>query len=143
MNVFFIQAETGLPILDMEIGYSQARVNEILGGYGPVGFARYRLIMFADVFHPAVYGTLMATFIWALMRNRAGLLLSLLPVFTALLDWAENFYIWRMMSAPLPVATDVWQVAQVLSYAKHGMLAVSVGVLVILILRRLLRMLLA
>ncbi|MEJ6710004.1 MAG: hypothetical protein QNK92_14645 [Amylibacter sp.] len=40
-NVYYIDLATGLPILDMEVGYSAARVNEVLGGYGVVERTRY------------------------------------------------------------------------------------------------------
>jgi hypothetical protein len=53
-NVYYIDQATGLPILDMEVGYSAARVNEVLGGYGVVERARYEIIMLADLIHPAV-----------------------------------------------------------------------------------------
>ena len=69
--------------------------------------------------------------------------LSVLPLFTALFDWAENIFIWRMVSAPLPVDAWLAETGSLLSLIKHGLLGVSILVLVLLFLRQIYRALVA
>lgn len=143
MNVYYIAALTGLPILDMEVGYSIERVNEILGGYGPEGFAHYKLIMLADLIHPAIYGTILAAFIWAFAGPSHWAVLSFLPLFAALFDWGENLFIWQMVSVPLPVNAWLVEAGNVLNLLKHGFLAGSLAVLFLLFLRGMYRAIVA
>ncbi|MEM6618492.1 MAG: hypothetical protein AAF631_04240 [Pseudomonadota bacterium] len=135
-NVARIDALTGMPILDMEIGYAHDRVNAILGAYGPEAWDRYRLIMVADILHPAVYASLFGALAWSMAENLRWRLLSLTILLAALFDWGENVLIWRMTAAPLPVDADTAAAAGLLSLGKHGFLYGSLAVLVILILRR-------
>jgi hypothetical protein len=139
MNVFFIDRATGLPILDMEFGYSTARVTEILGGYGPVEWARYEIIMMADLIHPAVYGSLFGSIIWRMIVRVERKWLAIVPLFAALFDWGENAAIWVMFSEPLAVDYSIAQIGSALSYCKHGLLALSVVILTCLLIRGLWR----
>jgi hypothetical protein len=138
-NVFYIDRATGLPILDMEFGYSTARVSEVLGGSGPVERARYEIIMMADLIHPAVYGSLIGGIIWSMIGRVERKWLAIIPLFAALFDWGENAAIWVMFSGPLPVSHSVAQIGSTLNYCKHGFVAQSVVILVWLLLRGLWR----
>ena len=138
-NVFFIDQATGLPILDMEVGYSAARVTEILGGYGPVERARYEIIMMADLIHPAVYASLFGGVIWSMIGRLERKWLAIVPLFAALFDWAENAAIYRMFSEPMPVDYNIVQIGNYLSYAKHGLVLLTVVLLTWLLLRGLWR----
>ncbi len=138
-NVYYIDLATGLPILDMEVGYSAARANEVLGGYGPVERARYEIIMLADLIHPAVYSSLLGGVIWAMIGRIERQWIAIIPLFAALFDWAENAMIWRMFSEPLPVEYEVAQIGNYLSFGKHGLVTLTVVLLVWLLLRGLWR----
>ena len=138
-NVFHIQRLTGMPILDMEIGYTVDRVNEIFAAYGPLGFAHYRIIMVADIIHPAVYATLMGAVMWVLADGRRMKAVSILPLFVALFDWAENLMIWRMVSDPFPVDYRWAEAGNILSYLKHGTLALVFVLLALLLFRRMMQ----
>ena len=134
-NVWLIELLTGMPILDMEVGYTIERVNTLLGSYTAEARARYEIIQIADILHPAVYATLLGTIIWHLAGRRRSPLLAFPPLVTALFDWAENVMIWRMTSQNLPVdAADV-QAGNILSLAKHGFLLLTLAIVLILLLR--------
>ena len=139
LNVFYIDQATGLPILDMEIGYSVARVTEVLGGYGPVERARYELIMIADLIHPAVYSRLFGAVIWSMIGRPERKWLAIIPLFAALFDWAENAAIYQMFTQPLPVDYDIAQIGNYLSFAKHGLVWITVALLAWLLARGLWR----
>jgi len=139
MNVFYIEQAVGLPILDMEIGYSASRVTEILGGYGPVERARYEIIMVADLIHPAVYGSLFGGIIWGMIGRGERKWLAIVPLFTALFDWAENVAIYQMFTQPLPVDYEIAEIGKYLSFIKHGLLSLTVVLLAWLLVRGLWR----
>lgn len=136
-NVFIIQNLTGMPILDMEFGYSFERVNEILGAYSAEAWARYEIIQLADIIHPAVYASLIGVLIWAMSDGERWRWLSLLALATALFDWGENVMIWRMTSANLPVEAATAEMANLLSLIKHSLLACTFLTLGLMFLRRL------
>lgn len=139
MNVFYIDKTTGLPILDMEIGYSAARVTEILGGYGPVERARYELIMMADLIHPAIYSCLLGGVIWGMIGRPERKWVAIVPLFAALFDWGENAVIWKMYATPLPVENALVQTGSYLSFFKHGLVWLTVFMLAWLLVRGLWR----
>lgn len=139
LNVHLIERLTGLPILDMEIGYTAERVTEILSGYTAEARARYEIIQIADILHPAIYSSLLAGLIWALADGERWRWLALLPFMTALFDWGENVMIWRMTTAPLPVDYATAEMGSTLSLMKHGSLAAVAVILLMMFLRRLLQ----
>ncbi len=139
LNVFYIDQATGLSILDMEVGYSAARVTEILGGYGPVERARYEIIMMADLIHPAVYSSLFGGVIWSMIGRPERKWLAIIPLMAALFDWAENAVIWKMFTTPLPVEYALVQTGNYLSYFKHGLVWITVALLLWLLVRGLWR----
>ena len=65
--------------------------------------------------------------------------LAIVPLFAALFDWAENAAIWRMFSEPMPVDYNIVQIGNYLSYAKHGLVLLTVVLLTWLLLRGLWR----
>ena len=121
LNVFCIEQATGLPILDMEVGYSAAGVTEVLDGYGPVERARNEIIMMADLIHPAVYASLFGAVIWSMIGRPERKWLAIVPLFAALFDWAENTVIWKLFSSPLPVDYTLVQTGNYLSFFEHGL----------------------
>ena len=104
-----------------------------------MGREHYKLVMLADIPHPAVYGSLLGALIWALAGDGRIRILALLALFTALFDWAENLFIWRMFSAPLPVDESIAGMSNGLSFLKHGVLTATMLVLVLLFVRALYR----
>lgn len=139
MNVYHIDQAVGLPILDMEFGYSAARVTEILSGYGPVEHARYEIIMLADLIHPAVYSSLIGGIIWAMIGRNERKWMAIVPLLAALFDWGENAVIWKIFNTPLPVEYEVVQIGHYLNMIKHSLVALSLALLVWLLLRGLWR----
>lgn len=139
LNVYHIDRLTGLPILDMEFGYSIERVNEILGGYTAEARARYEIIQIADFIHPVIYSVLLAGLIWSLADGERWRWLFLLPLMVALFDYAENVMIFRMTSENLPVDAATAQMSSVLSLIKHSLMAASVAALLMMFVRRLLQ----
>lgn len=139
MNVYYIDQATGLPILDMEVGYAATRATEVLGGYGPVERTRYEIIMLADLIHPAVYASLFGGVIWGMIGRPERKWLAMAPLFAGLFDWAENAVIWKMFSSPLPVDYTLAQTGNYLSFFKHGMVWITVALLAWLLVRGLWR----
>ncbi|MEJ6710003.1 MAG: hypothetical protein QNK92_14640 [Amylibacter sp.] len=95
--------------------------------------------MLADLIHPAVYSSLLGGVIWAMIGRNERQWIAIIPLFAVLFDWVKNAMIWRMVSEPLPVEYEIAQIGNYLSYAKHGLVTLTIVLLVWLLVRGLWR----
>lgn len=137
------EATSGAGIIDFERGYSASRVGEILGSYGPDGFALYGRIQLLDLINPALYSLIFASILHLMFRGGKASWVVILPLIAGMLDYLENVTIFLLIRS-FPTISDglVWA-SSTLSIAKNialpaAVLALLVGI-VLAIRARLLR----
>lgn len=121
----------GYGILDFEPGYSFDRVNEVLGSYGPEGMALYGRIQVLDIFNPALYSLVAATFTYLLWRDRGPDWLCLMPLLGGLGDYVENVTLFMIARAYPELPVGLVQVSSMLSLIKNGLFVIGFAPLII------------
>jgi hypothetical protein len=118
-----LQAVTGgNGILDFEIGYSGGRVREILGSYGPDGFAIYNRIQFLDIANPALYSLLLLAMAWWIWKPTGRVWPALIPSVAGIGDYLENIALAIIVQAYPDTPAFLIQTANVLSLLKYGLM---------------------
>lgn len=115
----------GYGILDFELGYSVARVDEILGSYGPEGMALYRRIQLLDVINPAVYSLILACVAHLLWQGRGPRYIALLPLLGGVGDYLENMTLFLIVRAYPVLNAELIALSSSLSYLKNFLAGVG------------------
>jgi hypothetical protein len=120
----------GYGILDFEVGYSVARVDEILGSYGAEGMALYRRIQLLDVINPAVYSLILACVAYLLWQGRGPRYIALIPLLGGVGDYLENVTLFLIVRSYPVLNAELITVSSSLSYLKN--ILAGVGGIVLL-----------
>jgi len=133
----------GIP--DMMFTYSPSSIYQKLTQFGPQGRSTYRIFLErVDFLFPAVYGlffVMVTTFGFSrLFPHRLALQkLSLLPWFTTLFDYAENFCFLAILRRFPSESPSLEKLANAFTLAKWAFAVVSIVLLLVAILGPLIR----
>ena len=116
----------GYSILDFEIGYSPAKVEEILSSYGAEGMRLYTRIQLFDLVNPALYALVLAVLTYKVWQTRGPKWLPLVALLGAIGDYSENVTLFLIVRSFPNVSEDIVALSSALSLLKNGMLLVSV-----------------
>ena len=121
----------GTGILDFDRGYTFERVQEVFGSYGEAGFALYGRIQLFDLFNPAIYSLLFASFIYLLWKGRKNIWVVIIPLAAGLLDYAENLALYLLSSSYPELSSQLISFSSTLSIIKNLALFGTIAALLI------------
>lgn len=113
-------------ILDLQWGFSQQAARGILAEYTPAALqAAATFLVWADTLYPLVYGTMIALWLAFLFRKGIWQYLVLLPMLVVLVDFAENYWLYKVLTA-YPREEGSWILyASLCNGVKWGLLGIA------------------
>lgn len=135
--------ESGKGILDLQFAHSPSESLMVLQTWGAAGKAFQLHWMWLDYIYPAAYGlfiflALQRSLNYALPKFKWIYVVAYLPLFAALMDWAENTAEICMM-LNLQAVPRLFALHRVFVYAKWGAVAASIILLIALLVAGLFR----
>ncbi len=130
---------SGLPIFDMSpTGYSYDEALALLTALGREGREFYYTQLAIDLLYPALFAACYFSLFqwlikWGETRHQIWQWVSLLPIFAAVSDYAENMAIWLMLSDFPAISHLLVTVSSALTITKSGVTTVYWLALLVLI----------
>lgn len=115
-----------LKILDLQFGFSPEQASTILADYTPESRkAAAQFLLWADTLYPLVYGVWIALLMAALFRNGLWRFLVLLPFLVVIVDFGENFFLYKVLTDYPEVSRANLSAASVFNTVKWSLLALA------------------
>ena len=127
------ETTSGSGILDFEVGYSFEHVNELFESYGSEGMRAYHQIQFIDLFNPLIYSLLFSSLMFLFLRNTRFQLLSLFGFLCGLLDYFENFFLYRLSNSFPELSENLVSISSAISVVKHSVLYLTILIFIVAI----------
>lgn len=121
-------------VLSLQFAFNGHNFSEIISRWGENGVHIFLKYMALDYVYPVSYACLFAGLTGFILRkkNRAALMVMLLPLSGALFDFAENSIHIHLLTAGPPYNASLIFLASLAASVKYGFLVATLFVLVIL-----------
>lgn len=116
----------GKGVLDFEFGYNIEQVNSYFHAYGKEGINLYKKMLFIDIFNPLLYTLTMMIFMYKFLKNTEYKFLIFTPILAGLMDYIENFYLYKMVNFYPYIDESIVSISNRLSIIKMLVLIVTV-----------------